>query len=85
MSYGQAKVLLEGLGLMIASVLPDAGITDTANAYIYRQNPEVRMELADGSKQKNMIKPGQGMDVWLSKSVPVISDSIPKQPEGPTN
>jgi len=86
-TYGQAKVLLNGLGLMVAGVLPDAGITDTANAYVYRQNPEVKTMLPDGTNKKNMIKPGQGMDVWLSKNAPVISnnDSIPKQPEGPPN
>jgi eukaryotic-like serine/threonine-protein kinase len=46
----------------------DPTVADTANAYIYKQNPERFNE--DGIKQK--IRPGQLMDVWLSAEKPMM-------------
>jgi beta-lactam-binding protein with PASTA domain len=71
MTYGHAKGLLEANGLSFMVVLPDAGVTDTLNAYITWQNPPRFTE--DGKKIK--IRPGQTMDVKLSLERPVV-DSL---------
>jgi beta-lactam-binding protein with PASTA domain len=67
-TYGEAKTLLEANGLSFLVVLPDAGITDTLNAFVSWQNPPRVSE--DGKKIK--IRPGQTMDVKLSLERPVI-------------
>jgi beta-lactam-binding protein with PASTA domain len=78
MTFGHAKGLLEANGLSFLVVLPDAGITDTLNAYIFWQNPPRLSE--EGKKIK--IRPGQTMDVKLSLEPPVVdslSQNIPRQ------
>lgn len=77
MTFGHAKGLLEANGLSFLVVLPDAGVTDTLNAYISWQNPP--RFTADGKKTK--IRPGQTMDVKLSLERPVV-DSVSKNIPG---
>src|SRR5690606_13792999 len=60
MAFSEAKDYLEGLGLSILSVIAP-GVSDTANAYIYRQNPG----RFGGEGQMLRIRGGQTMDVWL--------------------
>lgn len=71
MTYGSAKSLLESNGLNFLVVLPDPGIIDSLNAFIYWQNPPRFSE--DGKRLK--IRPGQTMDVRLSLVKPIV-DSI---------
>lgn len=66
MTYREALVALETMGLNIGALLADAGVRDTANAFIYRQNPNVTTPLPDGRKQTNKIRIGQSIDVWVS-------------------
>ena len=68
MTYGSAKSLLESNGLSFAVVLPDPGVKDTLNAYIWWQNPPRMSE--DGKRTK--IRPGQTMDIKLSLERPAI-------------
>jgi beta-lactam-binding protein with PASTA domain len=67
MKYGDAKTLLESNGLSFLVVIPDAGVTDTTNAFIWWQNPPVFSD--DGVRIK--IRPGQTMDVKLSLEKPI--------------
>lgn len=77
LTYGDAKALLNSLGLNIAGVLPDRDVTDTPGAFIYKQIPEKITKQADGFIQKNKIHAGQSMDVWLSTTKPVmVGDSL---------
>ncbi|WP_300602274.1 PASTA domain-containing protein [Niabella sp.] len=71
LTYAEAKALLDGKGLGIGSVIPAAGVTDTAAAFIYRQNPE-RFDV-DGNARS--IRPGQIVDVWLSLERPVVDST----------
>ena len=41
MTVAQAKQLLTDKGIMLAAILSIETISDTANAYVFRQNPEV--------------------------------------------
>ena len=77
MTFSEAKGFLESNGLSFLSVMPDPDVTDTATAYIYRQDPSRMGE--DGKHIK--IRTGQTMSVWLSLIRPTIDSTlqIPKQ------
>ena len=66
-TYCEAKALLEANGLSFG-VVTAAGISDTCNAFIYRQIPE----RFDDERRPNLIRSGQLMDVWLQTERPVI-------------
>lgn len=75
MTYCQAKDLLEQNGLGFASIVAP-GVSDTCNAFIFRQNPE----RYDEDKKFRYIRSGQTMDVWLQIDKPVTDSTAP----GPT-
>jgi len=74
MTYESAKNLLESNGLSFLVVIPDGDVSDTANSYIYWQNP--RRVGEDGKRIK--IRSGQTMDVKLSSIRPSI-DTLSQQ------
>jgi hypothetical protein len=61
MTYQEAQSRLDAIGIGLVPIL-DAGISDTLNAFIYRQNPERLNE----DLKVNRIRPGQMIDIWLS-------------------
>lgn len=65
--YDSAKALLEQNGIGIGALILEGNVTDTAAAYIIRQNPEVK----DAEDVPQYIQSGQLMDLWLS---PVMID-----------
>lgn len=71
MKFENAKNLLQANGLNFLVVLPDPGVTDTLNAFIYWQNPPRFSE--EGKRMR--IRPGQTMDVRLSLEKPT-TDSL---------
>lgn len=77
LSFFEAKILLEAQGLGLASVIPDADVRDTANAFVYRQNPVPKNE--EGKQFR--IRPGQTMDLWLSVQRPVVDSLENKAPK----
>jgi beta-lactam-binding protein with PASTA domain len=76
-TFSEAKEFLELNGLSFGSIIPDPDVVDTANAYIYRQDP-LRMG-EDGKHIK--IRSGQMMNVWLSLVRPTVDTTIQKLPE----
>ena len=62
LTYAEAKVQLELLGVNIAGVVADGVIIDTAAAFIYKQNPAPM----DEEKRPLFIRSGQLMDVYIS-------------------
>jgi eukaryotic-like serine/threonine-protein kinase len=70
MTFEQAKLILESNGLSIGAIMTE-GVSDTLNAYIYKQSPE----RFDESGRRIKIRPGQMMDLWLSITKPEI-DSL---------
>lgn len=66
LTYGQARAMLSANGINIGAVVLDDGVTDTVNAYIYRQSPT----RYDDDRKIAHIRPGQLMDVWLSLQKP---------------
>ncbi len=71
--YSEARSILRSMNVGFTPVI-DLDVTDTANAFIYRQNPEQFTEAVPGEKQFNRIKPGQNIDLWLGTR-PVVKDS----------
>jgi len=71
MQFGEAKSLLEEYGILIGAIVADPGVTDTASAFIYRQNPE----RFDDEKRLQHIRSGQTIDVWLQTTRPA-KDSL---------
>lgn len=67
----EAKMVITESGIELGAIIPDPGITDTAAAFIYKQNPPRFNE----DKQPVFIQSGQLMDVWISKEKKLVSDS----------
>lgn len=65
----EARETLKEQGILLAAILPSAGVTDTANAFVYKQNPEV-LDIDDQTPV--YIRPGQTMDIWVQVERPVI-------------
>lgn len=61
MTYCEAKKILEEHGVLIGAVVPNADVTDTCGAWIFKQNPE----RFDDEKRLLRIRSGQTIDVWL--------------------
>lgn len=78
LTYNEAQITLQSNGLSTGAVIADADVTDQLNAFVYRQSPE-RFAYDD---RINRIRPGQSVDLWLSKERPERQlDSIqPIQP-----
>jgi beta-lactam-binding protein with PASTA domain len=62
-----ARALLKDKGIILAAILTFGDITDTANAYIFKQNPDVYTF----STEPAYIQPGQTMDIWIQAEKPV--------------
>lgn len=62
LSYREARAALSQAGLIVGSVVPDGDVIDTLGAFVYRQNPD----RFDYNKQRNHIRQGQIVDVWVS-------------------
>jgi beta-lactam-binding protein with PASTA domain len=60
-TYAEAKAQLDSMGVGLVPVV-DPGVSDTMNAFIYKQNPE-RLNY---DRRVNRIRPGQIIDLWLS-------------------
>lgn len=63
--YTQARSILRSMDINFTPVF-DADVTDSAHAYVTRQNPTKYGESSDGTRRYNRIKPGQTIDIWLS-------------------
>ena len=72
MTFREAKAYLEENGISIGAILTDGGVKDTANAFVYKQNPE----RFDEEKKPRYIKSGQVMDIWLSPVMKTPKDSL---------
>ena len=62
LTYRDAREALSESGLLVGSMVPDNDVTDTANAFVYRQNPD----RYDYERRLNHIRQGQIVDLWLS-------------------
>ena len=78
LTVSEARDVLKSNSIVLASILTSGEITDTANAFVFRQNPDV----AGSDNTPFYIQPGQTMDIWIQKDRPVIDSTqstIPTQ------
>jgi hypothetical protein len=67
MTYQQAKNRLDSSGLSFGAVVPDKDVRDSAESFIYWQNPPQ----FNDQGQPNRIRPGQSVDIRLQTQRPV--------------
>lgn len=71
MTLGEAKLILEQNGIGLAAIISEGSISDTAGAYIFKQNPPRFTE----QNQAVFIQSGQLMDLWISKEMKTTKDT----------
>lgn len=76
LTFEEARALLDASGLS-GVVINDPNVTDTARAFVYRQNPMPRT--ADGARIT--IRQGQMVDIWLSVDRPVPDTARTNSPQ----
>lgn len=81
MTYGEAKVLMEGMNLEFGVKLFDKDVADSAGAYIYFQNPPRLTE----DYHVNRIHPGQLIDIRCGVNKPVVDSTIRPPVPPPAN
>jgi beta-lactam-binding protein with PASTA domain len=74
-TFAEAKEILSASNLNIGSVIIDPSVTDTANAYVYKQYPTRKNEIGDF----NMVRSGESVDLYLSATKPVKDSTAPVQ------
>ena len=77
-TYAEAKMILDANGISIGALITNGAITDTASAYVFRQNPGRFNNPED--RLLMYIQSGQLMDLWISQEpVSILKDSTKKQ------
>ena len=71
LTYRQAKTELDSMGVTV-SLVPDASVRDTMNAYVYKQSPT---HMDDGKKIQ-YIRPGMVLDLWVSPVMINLTDTV---------
>lgn len=67
LTVSEAKNQLQAKGLLLAAILTTGPVSDTANAFVIRQNPDAMHD----DETPAFIRPGQTMDIWISTEPPV--------------
>ncbi len=75
MTLSDARSYLQSLNIGLGAIVPDPGISLPEEAFVYKQNPEEKSKLGDGSIRNNKIHPGQVIDVYLSVTQPVVDST----------
>jgi beta-lactam-binding protein with PASTA domain len=84
MSFGEARDYLTTMNIGLGAVIPNGDVKDKENAFVYRQNPEKFTLSPSGEKIKNLIRPGQVVDIWLSVMPPITDTTTIGQIQPPT-
>lgn len=61
----EARALLRSYNLNMGAMVVESDVRDTARAFVIRQSPATKSSLPDGGYQRNNIRPGQAIDIWL--------------------
>ncbi len=75
MTYTEAKLYLEEMGISQGAVIAVGAVSDTASAFVIKQRPEP----VDIDGIHLTIRSGQLMDVWISQEMKNLSDSLPNK------
>ena len=72
MTFEEAKILLQENGILLGAVVADPDVVDSAAALIWKQSPP----RYDDQKEPVYIQPGQLMDLWISKEMRLVTDTL---------
>jgi beta-lactam-binding protein with PASTA domain len=72
MTFEEAKVLLQENGILLGAVVADPDVTDSSAAFIWKQSPP----RYDDQKEPVYVRPGQLMDLWISKEMKTNPDTL---------
>ncbi len=77
LTYKEAKDIIESKGLQLAALIVDNGTRDTANAFVYKQNPP----RYNDDKSPIYIRSGQVMDLYINQVMkyPVDTTTITQE------
>ena len=77
LTFEAGKMMLQTMNINLGAVVAVTPITDSAVAFIIRQSPSALSDSLDmsGFKLPNKMKPGQLMDLFISNTAPVATDS----------
>ncbi len=67
----QAKTTLASIGIGIGSIVVVGAVSDSASAFVVRQNPAIFTEAIAGQKVINKVHPGNTMDLYIDVTKPV--------------
>lgn len=83
MTVGQARTYLSTMNITIGSIAAISSITDSANAFIIRQIPDILTDSIglDGMRVHNKIRTGKLIDIYISSTAPPPSDTISRLPK----
>jgi len=73
LTFAEAREILSASSLNIGSVIIDSNVSDTANAFVYKQYPTRKNEIGDF----NMVRSGESVDLYLSATKPVKDSTAP--------
>ena len=77
LTFEAGKMMLQTMNINLGAVVAVTPITDSAAAFIIRQSPAALSDSLDmsGFKLPNKMKTGQLMDLFISNTAPVATDS----------
>ena len=77
LTFEAGKMMLQTMNINLGAVVAVTPITDSAAAFIIRQSPAALSDSLDmsGFKLPNKMKPGQLMDLFISNTAPIATDS----------
>ena len=77
LTFEAGKMMLQTMNINLGAVVAVTPISDSAAAFIIRQSPTALSDSLDmsGFKLPNKMKPGQLMDLFISNTAPVATDS----------
>jgi beta-lactam-binding protein with PASTA domain len=76
MTVSEATKYLSDNSLGLGVIIPLDNITDTANSFVVKTNPERFSEPVPGQKTMNKIRSGQSIDLYISTNAPAKDTTI---------
>ncbi len=73
--YFEVQSLLKEMHINFIPAI-DVDVVDTANAFVYRQNPTKYAPAPDGEKRFNKIMAGQNIDIYLSVKQAQVDSTV---------
>lgn len=67
LTVNDVRSLLSSYNIVLGAIIPLDAVSDTAHAFVVNQKPVEFTTAPDGTTVKNKIRPGQIMDIWISR------------------